>query len=165
MADALKSGECGVAGGEKSELIPPPLATHHSPHTTPDEFELRTPGFRPGVAVVLADGCAWQLPKPMVRFTPDDAHESGFQVRLSLAGDAGNAAWTKALALHEAADAGPDLVRAELALGRALLLANYALTPERLAAVLQFGYDDDDAEGCRIRAEVLAVAGGLGPKP
>jgi hypothetical protein len=81
--------------------------------TAPDEESLRTPGFRPGVAVVLADGCAWQLPKPMVRFVPDDAHESGFQVRLSLEGDDG--AWTKALAL--------------------------------------------------IRAEVLAVAGGLGPKP
>lgn len=135
-----------------------------TPETAPDEGALRTPGFRDGVPVVLADGFAWQLPKPLVRFAPDDAHESGFQVRLSLAGDGG--AWVEALALHEAAEAGADLVKAELALGRALLLANYALTPGRLAELLQFGYDeDDDPEGCRIRAEVLAVAGGSGPKP
>ena len=123
-----------------------------------DEESLRRPDFVDGEPVVLADGQTWYLRRPVVRFAPAE-NEAGFQVCLSLAGDDGFGALTEA---YERVSEGTDLVRAELALGRAVLLANYDLTPAQFGLLLRFGYSEDDPEGSRLRDDVMAVATGRG---
>lgn len=134
-----------------------------------DEQALRRPGFKEGTPVVLADGQAWHLRRPVVRFVPSDS-DVGFRACLSLArGDGYDAlltAWQSAAeAAREDESASARAVAAELALGRAVLTANYDLTTEQLAELLQFGFDPDDEEAFRIRSEVLAAATGDDPKP
>jgi hypothetical protein len=133
-----------------------------------DESAHRRADFTTGRAVTLADGQEWQLRKPIVRFAPDDAAECGFQVRLSLPGDRTFAD----LSRRRESLFGPDgratigeLAAAELAMGRLLLLANYDLTPDEVASLLQFSYDDDDPDGVELREAVMRVAEGRGPKP
>lgn len=123
-----------------------------------DEQALRRPDFIEGEPVVLADGQAWQLRRPVVRFRPAE-NDTGFEVCLSLAGSDSYGTLYQA---YEDIEAGPQLIRAQLAMGRALLLANYDLAPDQVASLLQFGYSEDDVEGCRIRDDVMAVAAGLG---
>lgn len=127
---------------------------------TLDEVALRRPDFREGVLVVMGDGQAWQLAKPIIRFVPAD-NDTGYEVRCRLNDDG---AFGLAFTAYEAAEAGADVIRTGLALGRAMLLANYSLTPDQLADVLQFGMGDDE-EGRRIMDETIAVALGNGPKP
>ena len=128
--------------------------------STLDEVALRRPDFREGAPVVMADGQTWQLARPLMRFVPAD-NDTGFEVRCRLDDDG---AFGTAFAAYEAAEAGADVIKTGLALGRALLLANYSLTPGQLADVLQFGTGDDE-EGRRIMDETIAVALGNGPKP
>jgi hypothetical protein len=134
-----------------------------------DERALRRPDFVPGASVTLADGGEWQLRKPVIRFVPDDGHESGFQVRLTLAGECryDDLMRRRDAAFGEAGTANlADLAGVELAIGRLLLLANYDLTPEQVATLLQFGYDEEsDPEGTAVRDAVIDVALGRGKKP
>lgn len=127
-----------------------------------DETSLRRPDFAGGTPVRLADGRDWTLPRPRVRFVPDDG-PTGFATCLALAGADDYQALLDAAA---AAEAGPDVIRTELALGRRLLLANYDLTPGQVADLLQFGYDEAaDPEAAALREAVTGVAFGRGPKP
>lgn len=134
-----------------------------------DERALRREDFVPGSPVVLADSQSWQLRRPVMRFVPDDTHESGFQVRLTLAGEC---RYDDLMKRRDAAfgDAGTanlaDLVGVELAIGKLLLLSNYDLTPGQVADLLQFGYDEEsDPEGTAMRDAVVDVAMGRGKKP
>lgn len=128
-----------------------------------DEQALRRPEFAGGVAVTLADGQEWSLPRPRVRFVPDES-DLGFGVRLAM--DDGGAYQSLVTAVY-AAENDPAYIRAELALARHLLLANYDLAPDQIASLLQFSYGDDaDATGAAIREAVMGVAFGRtdGPK-
>lgn len=123
------------------------------------ERERRRPGFSGGAEVVLADGQAWTLAKPRVRFAPAD---DGFAV--VLIGPGGDAYQALVDAYESAAESGEPgrVLGAELRLARALLLANYDLTPAEVGMLIQFSFSEDDAEGCRIRDEALDVAFGRG---
>ena len=123
-----------------------------------DETALRRSAFVPGEPVVLADGQAWQLRRPVLAFVPADT-DAGFEVCLDLEGDDG---FGTLVAAYDAADGGPELLKAELALGRAVLLAQYDLAAADVRRLLRFGYGGDNPEGSRIRDEVVAVATGRG---
>ena len=122
-----------------------------------DETALRRQEFQPGEPVVLADGQPWQLRRPVLAFVPAET-EAGFAVCLDLDGDDG---FGDLVTAYDAADGGPALLRAELALGRAVLIAQYDLSAAQVARLLRFGYGDNP-DGSRIRDEVLAVATGRG---
>lgn len=127
----------------------------------PNEQDSRRPTFAPGRVVVLADGQGWNLPLPRVRLVPSD-NEAGFETFItpkSLGVDYG-----KLLDAYGELKEGDLVIVAELRLAAALLLANYSLTKEQVAEVMQFAYRDDDPEGARIREEVMDVALGRGPK-
>ena len=126
-----------------------------------DELAKRRPGFVEGVSVVLADGQAWQLRRPLVRFAPAD-NEMGFEVCMSLDGNDGYAAL---IAANEAAAEGVEVIRTELALARAVLVANYDLTGPEVGTLLRFSWNPKDLEGSRIRDEVMNTAMGRDPKP
>lgn len=123
-----------------------------------DELSLRRPDFVEGEPVVLADGQAWQLRRPIVRFVPAET-ESGFAVCLSLNNDG---TYGSHYRRYEAVEPGQPVIAESLALARAVLLANYDLTPEQVGELIQFGASDDDPEGWRIREEVMAVCLGMG---
>lgn len=133
-----------------------------------DEASLRREDFVPGSPVTLADGQTWFLRRPVMRFVPDDTHESGFQVRLTLAGDSKyNDLMKRREAVFSTATstAVVDIAGVELAIGRLLLLSNYDIDPAHLPSLLQFGYDaDSDPEGAALRDEVMDVAMGYGKK-
>ena len=42
-----------------------------------DEKSLRKPGFSEGHQVILADGQEWTLPKPRIRFKPQNRRRQG----------------------------------------------------------------------------------------
>jgi hypothetical protein len=140
-----------------------------------NEQEKRRPDvFRGECPVVLADGQIWWLPKPRARFALD-AGASGVNVVVSLPGsDTYGELFQKAknaelaeVAVEEGNQttyAGPSVLACYLALARHLITFNYDLSPAELGDILQFSYDDDDEEGCRIRREVLAVVSGRAPK-
>jgi hypothetical protein len=134
-----------------------------------DERALRREDFVPGASVILADGGEWFLRRPVIRFVPDDSHESGFQVRLTLAGECryDDLMRRRDAAFGEGGTANlADLAGVELAIGKLLLLSNYNLTPEQVATLLQFGYDEEsDPEGAALRDAVIDVALGRGKKP
>jgi len=130
------------------------------------ESACRRPTFREGVPVVLADGQSWQLRRPMVRFVPSD-NEAGYETCLELSGSDG---FGDLLESYEELMDGSrqitiaEAARRELALGRAILVANYDLTLRQVGQLLKFSYDEDDEEGSRIRSDVMAVATGNDPK-
>lgn len=133
------------------------------------EQECRRDGFESGTPVLLADGQAWQLPRPRVRMAPAN-NDQGFKRVLSRPDGGGFAALMER---YEALDGRGDdlrvseLAAAELALGRHLLLANYDLGDDEVAGLVQFSYDEaDDPEGYAIREGVMGVVFGYGaPKP
>lgn len=134
-----------------------------------NEEEHRRPDFVPGSPVQLADGQIWQLRRPLVRFVPDDSNDSGFQVRLTLAGTDQYPALIKEFeSFNDGGDRAisqGDIAKTELAIGRLLLTSNYNLTSDQIADLLQIGFDEeDDPEGCAIRGAILRVAFGNGPK-
>jgi hypothetical protein len=103
-----------------------------------------------------------------MRFIPDDTHASGFQVRLTLPGDR---RFSELMRRRDAAfDAGPEvevsaIAGLELEIARMLLLANYDITNDQVAELLQFSYDEDeDPEGKVLRDECMFVAVGRGKK-
>jgi hypothetical protein len=125
-----------------------------------DEKQRRRPDFRGGVPVRMADGQDWTLPRPRVRFVPDDGPE-GFRVYLTGPGD-------DYADLLAATDAPPDvggMIRADMALARRLVTTNYDLTGDELVAIVQLGYDsENDPDGLAIRLAILDVAHGRDPK-
>jgi hypothetical protein len=136
-----------------------------------DEQALRRPDFVPGTPVKLGDGQSWELRRPVVRFVPS-ANDAGFETRLRLEGDDDYEALCRradaaARAVREGGEGASTApyIAAELAMGRAILLGNYDLTPEQVADLLQFSYDPADEAGWELRLSVLAVARGEGPKP
>lgn len=123
-----------------------------------------------GANVVLGDGQAWSLRRPVIRFSIPEDNEVGFRSALTL--EAGDDFQDKvdALAKLWEGEEPPllsDLASAELAIGRALLLANYDLTPAQLRVLLSFGYNPEiDPDGDAIRRGVLdCTFGRSGPKP
>jgi hypothetical protein len=129
-----------------------------------DEQSLRRPNFVPGVPVFLGDGQQWELRKPLVRFVPDDNSPTGFATVLTIADDGTFQGLIDKHRISHESDGEKDVdvfIATELAIGRALLLANYDLTPPQVALLLQFGYDkENDPEGVAIRSDVMAVARG-----
>ena len=97
-----------------------------------DEVTLRRPDFVEGEPVVLADGQTWQLRRPLVRFTPADT-DSGFAVVLSLNNDP---QYGSLYRRYEAVEPGSPVMAESLALPRAVLLANYELTPEQVGELI-----------------------------
>lgn len=124
-----------------------------------DEKEYRRPTWTAGVNVVLGDGRAWSLPRPVVVFVPADT-DIGFEIRAKLDDDGTFGGLLKALDDAEEAD---RVIGASLRVARALLLTNYDLSAEQVAELIQFNYADEGSEGYRIREEVMAVAWGRGP--
>ena len=139
-----------------------------------DEPSCRRPEFAPGVPVVLADGQAWELARPFVRFHYKPGPER-FERRLTLDGADG---YGKLLTAYEATESAPEdetlETRAErvatrlglmLAIGRELLVRNYSLTDADVAELMPMTGDKEDVVGRRITSEVMAVAMGDSPKP
>ncbi len=125
------------------------------------EHEKRRSDFKPGVPVTLADGQDWELCRPLIRFIPDDT-DVGYKVVIQGMDDG----YSALIAAREKAVTDSDLFKAELAMGRAILTANYDLTTTEIGSLLQFGYSATaDPEGAQIRADVMAVATGNDPKP
>jgi hypothetical protein len=133
-----------------------------------DERALRREDFVPGSPVVLADGQEWELRCPLLRFSRDNSHPSGFMVRLTMAGVDRFAELMerrKKVIEAEADLKVSDIVGIELEVAELLLTANYDLTPEQAADLLLFSYDDEaDPEGCAIRDGCMDVAEGRGKK-
>lgn len=131
-----------------------------------NETDLRRPDFVPGTSVTLADGQSWSLRRPARRFLPDDSPE-GFRTILVIPG---NDRYATALRQREELFGAQgtnevqvgQLVGIELALGMTILLANYDLTAEQAASLLEFGYDEQaDPVGLALRDAVMAVAYGM----
>lgn len=167
----------GAAPGTAQETLPgaarpapasaPGFDPQPGPFPIPEADRRRRNGLFE-VGVCMADGQVWYLPKPRVRLTAAD-NEDGYSATLSLKGADGFQALTRGLSDAEAMAPGPDrglsMIRAELAIGRALVARNYELTTEELATVLQFGDDpEDDPEGVALREAVLNLAFGIAPK-
>jgi hypothetical protein len=132
-----------------------------------NEVSLRRPGFVPGTPIRLADGQVWQFRRPRVRFVPAH-HESGLAVFLTGLRDgfSGLLDRREEMLKPESESTLAELAEVELELGGRMLLANYDLTTEQLAEVLQFSYErHEDPEGWSIREAVMDVAEGNGPKP
>lgn len=133
-----------------------------------NEEALRREDFVEGTPVVLADGQAWSLRRPMVRFRPSNTSTSGFRSVIRLTGQDDYQSLIDAyrtLFEGEGSVRVDEMARLELAIGRALLLGNYEIAEEQLGELLEFGYDEEsDPEGNRIREEVMACAFGQGPK-
>jgi len=126
-----------------------------------DETALRLPGFTEGASVVLADGQAWTLPRPVIRLVPA-ANAIGWRVILPV-GD--GEAYRLLYDAYDAAETGSERVGNVAQMARLLILANYGLTDDQVADLIQFGFTDADPEGRRIFDEVSDIALGNGPKP
>jgi hypothetical protein len=154
LLNELEPREADDAGADAPAPAPAPL----------DEMDCRRPDFGAGTPVILADGQAWQLRRPVVRFVPDDGDERGYRTLLALPGDprfADLAARREALFAAGGGARLAEVAGIELAIGKALLLANYDLTAVQVAELLQFGYDPDtDPEGAVLRDLVMDLAEG-----
>jgi hypothetical protein len=140
---------------ENRELpaAPPPL----------DEASLRRDDFAGGEPSTMADGQTWRLAKPQVRFSYDDGPR-GFRVTLSMPGQPIDE-YQRLVDEMEQATTMDDRIRAELAVGAALLRRNYRLGSADLGRLLAFAYDEEaDPEGFALRQRVLDVAMGVAPK-
>ena len=128
-----------------------------------DENALRRPDFRGGAPVTLADGQEWILARPAELFVPDDS-EAGFAARWNFGDE--YAALVRAADEAGRSGSGNAVIRAELALGRYLLLKNYALDAPQVASLIQFSYDPEgDPVHWQLHEDVLAVAFGRVPSP
>lgn len=118
-----------------------------------------------GAEVVMADGQAWALPKPLVRFGRGDGPKGYRRIVVSDV-DGFEEKMAAVDRLQEAQDGTiAEYYAATLAVGEALVLRNYDLTPAELDQILQFSMsEEDDPEGYRIMEEVMGVAAGRGPK-
>jgi hypothetical protein len=129
-----------------------------------DEFSRRRPdGFRDAPEaepIVLCDSQAWLIPKPLVEFFPLAGGELGASATFGPDFDA------LVAAVDDTAAADPFDFRAHLralfALGRDLLLRNYDLDNDALAALLRYRPGDDANRA--MWGAILDVAAGNGPK-
>lgn len=119
----------------------------------------RSPGFEPGVPVVLADGQAWQFPRPMVRWrkvyredVPVLEGRSSFGPEF----DAAKERYVAGTTLREVGLASIDLAEV-------MLLRNYDLSRDELADLLP--YTDEDGELGETWKSIYQVAYGIAPKP
>jgi len=108
----------------------------------------------------MTDGQAWTLPLPVIALVPVET-DAGFEVRLDLHGADNYQALLKS---YDDANEGDAIYKCEFALARALLMTNYDLTFAQFASICQFGFDDSNPDGKRIRMEVRAIATGNAPK-
>lgn len=129
-----------------------------------DEQALRRPGFTEGYKVALADGQEWTFPKARVviapRIAPDGSISVGgvhpygddYQRELEtlLAGPTGSP------------EDGYLLTEAAIRMAAKLLLRNYALTSDQLAAVLHY---DVEGSTAAMWEEIDRVIVGRAPKP
>ncbi len=126
-----------------------------------DEQALRKPGFSEGRKVLLADGQAWTLPKPRIRFTPR-VTESGVEVW----GGASLGPESDALldVLYGVEPVPPlERLRAKFEMAVRLLSANYNLKSEDFARLLVLEPGDPVSEA---RWDQLGEAvTGAAPKP
>lgn len=131
-----------------------------------DEKALRKPEYDDGISVVLTDGQPWVFPRPVVRTRFAAHNDLGFEIVVRAKGvptynDLYDR-WAQSTTRGEE-------IKAEFLLARALLMANYSITDEQFADLVQFplNADDDDAdpEGFRIREQIIAVIRGDTPKP
>lgn len=136
----------------------------------------RKPTWKPGRPVVLTNGEAWHVPRPLIVLTVDET-ESGFVECLTTEDPQGR--YLELAKARRDAATNFEFIRAEVLLGSYLLRWNYDLTPAEVAQLMPFYYKtDSDEEGpgddpeaeeretelARIRDEVMAVVRGLGPK-
>ena len=139
-----------------------------------EEKARRKPTWKPGRPVVLADGHEWHIPRPVIAIVVDET-ESGFVEHL-IGDDPGGRYVELACRWRDSRDM-REFMDAEAVLGSYLLRWNYDVTPAEAASLLTFGYMDPDedvdpddevarqeAELVRIRADVIKVVRGLGPK-
>lgn len=129
-----------------------------------DEKALRRADFRGGVAVVLADGQAWTLPRPEYLWAFDDS-EAG----ASLGFDLGPEYDALARAIESAATVG-DVARSVLKAAAFLLRLNYDLDGPALATLLRAHFSEPaegagEADPQRIGRELAEVATGNVPAP
>jgi hypothetical protein len=135
-----------------------------------DEKSLRRPDWQDGQSCILADGQAWVLARPIIRWANAD-NDLGVRVRVRVRATGACGDYQAAYERLEATARDDkvllrDLVGAELACAKILLLANYDLTPEQVGDLLQFGFDEaNDPEGAAVRASVMDVVYGVAPKP
>jgi hypothetical protein len=123
------------------------------------ERERRREGFHGGAPVVLLDGETWYLPRPRVRFGVSDG--DGYTVFVTAPEVDG---YDALIERFEESEGDHEFVASSLAMAKALILANYDLTTDEVNRVMQFSWDQDDAEAFRIRKDVMAIALGNAPK-
>lgn len=152
------------------------------PPTRIDPKTRRRNGTPDGVPVTMADGQPWELALPMVRFAFDGG-PAGMKPFLVLGDDFNDlierreeaqayASELAAMATDEerasyilAHPGRRTLQAADLAIGAALLRANYELSDAELGRILHVSSDPADAVAYGIWQAVLAVAYGNHPKP
>jgi hypothetical protein len=127
------------------------------------ENDRRRETFTPGVPVTLADGQAWQFPRPMIawRFNRrDDVVDPTICTSLGEEFDAAMKAY------EESAGDEPrnlyKVVQTAMRVAAAMLLANYRLSDQELSRLLFVTPDEDNME---TWGEILDVARGNAPKP
>ena len=126
-----------------------------------DEKSLRKPGFSDGLRITLADGQAWILPKPRIRFRPrivDGKVEIGGGPSFGPEFD------DKLDILFGVVESDPaERLRVKFEVAVRLLAANYDLRPDQFAELIVLEPGDPASEE---RWEQLSSAiMGIAPKP
>ena len=130
------------------------------------EAECRRPDFVEGVPIVLGNGEAWHLPKPVLEFRLESsAGGLGFR-ELPRMGDGrmrdfGEAYWAKCQAAHDS-EPGLDRLNAYATLAVDLLLRNYTLDDGQVIALLPYIQADDT--NSEMWSALIDTALGIGPK-
>jgi hypothetical protein len=126
-----------------------------------DEKALRKPGFSEGYPVTMADGQAWVMPKPRIRFKPrvvDGRVEIGGGATFGPESDGDMEI------LFGAADVEPaERLRVKFAMAVRLLASNYDLKPDDFAEliVLEPGDEASDERWDQLNQAIMGIA----PKP
>jgi hypothetical protein len=128
---------------------------------TLNEQERRRPDFTPGLAVTMADGQKWNLPKPRHRFKPKIVDG-----RVEIAGGAtfGPESDDDMEVLFGVAESDPgEYIRVKFAMAVRLLRANYNLSDEELATLIVWEPGDEKSDA--RWSELNDALQGIAPKP
>jgi hypothetical protein len=113
-----------------------------STETALNEIELRTPDFTEGRRVKLADSQEWTFPKPKSRFFP--ARDASGKIGLG-GGTTYDSEYRESMAVYSGTPESDVFARWSLKVQIVchLLLLNYSLPDEAIAALLPVDFDDD----------------------
>lgn len=128
-----------------------------------DETALRRPGWREGVPVVLCDGQAWHLPRPVIEYYYDVGESGQIEIRRDSLGPQVDDE------LDALVNAGEDMEKHSVAMyrmARTLLLHNYDLGADHLRTLLRIYPKDHPRfeENCGMWEAIYAVGCGTVPK-